>query len=143
MVHLRDEGGVFDAPLEVIWAYHQDLAVHAQAHAQQRPTIRAITENQFLISYDQEQGGDRVHVVSRITVLPPTGLAIEIIEGPLAGSKFFNFYTPRGDRTEVTVVGHFVDPKLAEADVPEAVGRFLDEAFLADRAALARRVRVG
>jgi hypothetical protein len=40
----------------------------------------------------------------------PLGLVVEALEGPIAGSKFFNYYTPKGNKTGVTVIGDFKSP---------------------------------
>ncbi len=38
---------------------------------------------------------------------PPFGIVQEYLEGPMAGTKTFQYYIPKGSKTGVTVVGNF------------------------------------
>lgn len=136
MVHVKDEGSHFDAPIDVVWKFNQSSEEHGRAHHQKNGSMKPVTENQFIVSWDQEIRGKTVHMSNRITILPPTGMAIEVLEGPMAGSKFFNYYTAKGNRTEVTVVGEFTSKVIPEAQLQGAVMGFLEEAFQDDNAAI-------
>ena len=71
------------------------------------------------------------------SLYPPLGLAIEALEGPIAGSKFFNYYTPKGSKTGVTVIGDFKSPMMSDDDqLRQAVLAFLEQAFNEDTAYL-------
>ena len=136
MVHIKDEGSQFDAPPDVVWKFNQSPDDHGRAHRQRNGQMKPISENQFHVSWDQETDGKMVRTANRVTVLPPTGIAIEVLEGPMAGSKFFNIYTAKGNKTEVTVVGEFTDKMIPEAQLPGAVMGMLHQLFEADNAAI-------
>jgi len=136
MVHIKDEGSHFDAPLDVVWKYNQSPDDHNRAHKHRNSEMKPISENQFQVSWEQEIEGKWVKISNRMTTLPPTGLAIEVLDGPLAGSKFFNYYTPKGNKTEVTIVGEFTSKMIPEAQLHQTVLKFLQEAFESDNSAI-------
>ncbi|MCI4319066.1 MAG: hypothetical protein L3K23_02900 [Thermoplasmata archaeon] len=74
----------------------------------------------------------------RWTSFHPVGVAYDVLEGPFAGSRFFLYYTPRGQRTGVTVAGEFVSPTLPSGELEKAVDAFLATEFRQDRDALLR-----
>jgi hypothetical protein len=59
-----------------------------------------------------------------------------MLEGPMAGSKFFNYYTAKGGKTEVTVVGEFVSTQLPQAQIESTVHQILEHMFEEDKVAL-------
>ena len=61
------------------------------------------------------------------------GIAFETLEGPMAGSKSFQFYTPKGNETAVTVVGEYVSKGVPDADLRQAVMAFLGTVFNEDQ----------
>jgi hypothetical protein len=137
MVHIKDEGSAFDAPIEIVWKFLQSDTEHGQAHKTSRNSqMKPLTENSFLLSMEQKMGNDWVKVANRITILPPLGMAIEIVEGPMAGSKFVNYYTPKGNKTEVTVVGEFTSKAMPANQVEGAVRGFLQTMYDEDCAAI-------
>lgn len=143
MVLVEDESGTFEAPLPVVWKFLQSPEEHGRVHRQRKGSLRLLSENQVLAAWEQEVEGAAVKVSNRITLLPPLGFAVEVLEGPFAGSKFFNYYLPRGERTEVLVVGDFVSKSVPEEEVPAAVHRYLAEVFREDEEALRRKAGVG
>ena len=93
MVFIKDEGSVFDAPIDVLWKYIQSPA-HGQAHRSIRNRqTQPAGENTQLASMERNVGGSWLKVVNRLTILPPLGIAFEALEGPFAGSKFVYIYT--------------------------------------------------
>jgi hypothetical protein len=138
MVHVKNEGGHFDAPIETVWAYLKEEEAHSSSHSGARNRHRKeLSENSMLVSWEQDVGGGKwIKMENRITVLPPVGLAIEVTEGPMAGSKFMNFYTPHGNSTEVTVVGEFTSKQIPEAELEPAVDAFLEEVYNEDVAGI-------
>ena len=137
MVHLVDEGSQFDASLETIWKYLASPDDHGEAHSDHRnQQSKPLAENVVQVSWEQDVGGKPVKVVNRVTMLPPVGVAIEMLEGPLAGSKFFNFYTPKGAKTGVTIVGEFRSPMLPDSQIEAIVRQNFEHVFNQDTAAL-------
>lgn len=138
MVHIKDEGGTFDAPIDVVWKFLQSPEEHGKVHRQRHGSLRLLSENQVVVSWEQEFQGRSLKLTNRITLLPPLGFAVEALEGPFAGSKFVNYYLPRGPKTEVTIVGEFTSKTLPEAQVPEVLRAYLELLFQDDSVALRR-----
>jgi hypothetical protein len=137
MLHIKDEGSHFDVPIRTLWKYLEDDTVHALAHRSVRNLqVEPLTENAFLGSHEQNVAGTWVKARSRQTLLPPLGIAVECLEGPLAGSKFVFLYTPKGDRTEVTMVGDFTSPTIPPPRLGATVRELFSVAFDEDAAAL-------
>jgi hypothetical protein len=136
MVHLVDEGSHFDASVETIWRFLQS-SDHGASHADHKnPQAKPLSESSAQVSWEQEMDGRTVKVVNRVTMFPPVGIAIEQIEGPLAGSKFFNFYTPKGAKTAVTIVGDFRSPTVPEGQLEALVRKNFEHVYAQDSAAL-------
>jgi hypothetical protein len=136
MVHIKDEGSHFDAPIETVWKYVQADREHGAAHQSRNAQMKPISENAFVLSWEQDVMGKSTKMANRITVLPPIGLAIEVTEGPMTGSKFFNYYVAKGNTTEVVVVGEFTDPHIPPAQLEATVRGFLQGMFEQDNTAI-------
>ena len=137
MPHIVDEGSHFEVPIDTIWKFLNSPADHGASHAEHRNTqAKPLGENSVQVSWEQDMGGKPVKVVNRITMFPPVGFAVESLEGPLAGSKFFNFYTPKGPKTAVTIVGDFKSPMLPESQIESVVRENFEHVFTQDSAAL-------
>jgi hypothetical protein len=136
MVHVKDEGSHFDAPIETVWAYIR-APDHGPAHRNTRNhQVKPLGENGALVSMEQEMGGKWVKVANRITNYPPVGMAIEVVEGPMAGTKMLNVYTPKGNKTGIDVYGEFVSAQIPAAQLEPTVRGFLEEVFNEDSAAI-------
>ena len=138
MVRISDqEGSQFDAPLEVVWKYLQSPEAHGNAHQGSRNrAMKPLTETSFVVSWEQNMNGTWVKVANRITVFPPLGMVAEAIEGPLAGSKMFTVYTPRGAKTEVAVHGDMQSAMLPAPQIEPVVRAAWESAFNEDSAGL-------
>ena len=137
MVHVVDEGSEFDAPIETIWAFLQSPADHGASHPERtHAEATPLGESTTMVSWEQDMNGKKVKVVSRVTAIPPLGLVVEQLEGPMAGSKAFTYYIPRGAKTGVTVVGEFKSPVVPEAQLEPMVRKGLANAFAQDSASL-------
>ncbi len=137
MVHIKDEGSQFDAPLDVVWKYIQSETDHGSAHTGRRNFQRKpVGETAVELSWEQEMDGKWVKTANRLTFLPPLGFVVEPLEGPLAGSKFVNYYTPKGNKTEVTVVGEWTSKTIPPAMLEKAVWANLEKVFHEDTAGI-------
>jgi hypothetical protein len=134
MVFITDEGSEFDAPLDKVWKLNQ-------AHSTDAPKIHAtgknyksemIYENTLITSWESDMQGQTVKTKMKFSIFFPVGTAIEVLEGAMAGSKFFNYYTPKGNKTGVTVVGDFKSPGMSDDQIRQAVFAFLEQAFNED-----------
>jgi hypothetical protein len=138
MVRLNDEEkSLFDAPIDVVWKYLQHPEAHGSAHANSRNrSMKPISETSFVVSWEQNMNGTWVKVANRITVFPPLGMAAEAIEGPMAGSRMFTVYTPRGSKTEVAVYGEIQSPTLPAHQLEPMVRAAWEMAYNEDAAGL-------
>jgi hypothetical protein len=137
MVFIFDDGSRFKAPLDKVWKLNQSEGEHSH------PSLRNQRGEQdgehFVLTYETQMpdGSWTKHKV-RTTAFPPVGIAFETLEGPMAGSKSFQFYTPRGDETGVTVVGEFTSKGVPEGDLKNAVLTFLGTVFDEDQKNLSK-----
>ena len=136
MVHIKDEGSHFEVPIDKIWKY-LEAEDHGPAHKSTRnQQMKPLAENSFILSQEQNMNGQWVKTANRITVFPPVAVSIEVIEGPLAGSKMINVYTPKGNKTGIDVYGEFVSKQIPAAQLEQAVRGNLEMVFNEDSAAL-------
>jgi hypothetical protein len=133
MVHLIDEGSVFDAPIEKIWKY---LASDNHKHPSLKNVTREVNGNAVIISSERTVKGQPIKVKIKNTLYPPLGYVQEHLEGPTAGSRAFLYYTPKGDKTGVTIVGDFMISGLDEKGTRDAVMAQLQITFDEDNANL-------
>ena len=137
MVHVRDEGATFDAPVDVVWEYLNSGPTHIGAHLTIRNrTTQPSGENAVIVTMERNWNGEWVKVVSRMTRLPPLGMVQEFLEGPFAGSKAVLVYTPEGKRTRVDVYGEFTSPTIPEKDVKNAALKWLAQSYDEDAPAV-------
>lgn len=92
----------------------------------------------FMATWEAEAAGAVVPVKVRFVFFPPLGFAIDYVEGPLAGSKEFQYYTPMGGKTGITCVGIFQASGLSDDELRDAALHLYDVAFREDEANLAR-----
>jgi hypothetical protein len=138
MVHIKDEGSHFEAPIETVWAFLQAQDAHEESHSKstRNRDSKPLTENSMILSMERNVNGQWMKEKNRVTMLPPLGLAIEVLEGPLAGSKFVNIYTPKGNRTGIDIIGEFNSSQIPAAQLEHAVRANLETVFNEDSAAL-------
>lgn len=137
MVHIKDEGSHFDAPIETVWKFLQSPPDHGASHQGQRHAqMTPINEHSFIVSMEQDMGGHWVKVANRITIFPPLAMSIEVIEGPMAGTKMVNIYTPKGGKTGIDVYGDFTIAQVPPAQIEGAVRENLQKVFDEDTAAI-------
>jgi hypothetical protein len=137
MVQIKDEGSHFDVPVDMLWKYIQAPADHGAAHEGSRnQQMKPLSETSFILSQEENMNGKWVRTSNRITVFPPLGMSIEVLEGPMAGSKMINIYTPKGNKTGIDVYGEFVAPQIPANQLEAAVRKNLENAFNQDVAGL-------
>jgi hypothetical protein len=136
VILLRDEGSVLDASLDEVWAFVSSRDPHAAAHHHRAVRREREVENTGSYSWEQEFEGQPVRFTMRWSSFHPLGIAYEVLEGPFAGSKFFLYYVPQGDRTGVDLVGTFTSPTIPDHRLEESVRRFFAVEFEQDQAGL-------
>jgi hypothetical protein len=118
MVYIIDEGSVFDMPIDKVWQYLQS---QEHNHHSVKMIGREMEGNTVTLTSERVIMGKAARVKIRNTLFPPFGMVQEHLEGPMAGSRAFQFYIPKGDKTGVTVVGDYVMKGLDEKSTTEAV----------------------
>ena len=137
MVHIKDEGSHFDAPIETVWSFIQAPEDHGRSHRSTRnQQMKPLSETSFVISMEQNMDGHWVKVANRITILPPVAMAIEVIGGPMTGTKMVNVYTPKGNKTGIDVYGDFTVSGVPAAQLEPIVRGSLSTVFDEDSAAI-------
>jgi hypothetical protein len=134
MVRIVDDSDHFEAPIDKIWklieAHQTEMTtIHPGA---KNPKMEGGGDNWGVVSWDSDQG----HMKLKVTAFPPIAQVLEIMDGPLTGTKFVNYYTPKGSRTGVTVVGDFHSKVIPEHQLEGAAREFLKQGFEEDSAYL-------
>jgi hypothetical protein len=68
----------------------------------------------------------------------PLGFAIETLEGPLAGSKWFQYFGTKGGHVEISVVGDFQSTVIPAPQLEPIARAFFQTVFDQDIAYLAK-----
>ncbi len=95
-------------------------------------------EHPVLVYESQMPDGSWAKHKVRLSLFPPTGVAFETLEGPLAGSKSFQFYSPKGNETGIAVVGNWISNGAPDEVIRQGVIAFLDTVFKEDQENLLR-----
>ena len=136
MVFLRDEGSVFDAPIDVVWEYMMGDG-HDAAHTTTRnPTFEKVSDLTIVYGSERFLRGKWAADKLRISMFPPVAVVTEWLEGVLAGSKFVYLYSPHRQRTRIDVYGEFSSKSLPPEEVEAAAREFLDTEYAADAPAV-------
>lgn len=137
MVFMMDEGSTFKAPLDKIWKLNASEGQHNHPSLKNLKSEQA-GEGAMILSYDVDMGGKFTTVRTKLTPLPPLGLFFETLDGPFAGSKSLQYYTPKGRETGVTVVGEWKSQVMSDDQLKKAVMGFLQTVFNEDQTNLAK-----
>ena len=137
MVFITDEGSVFKAPLEKIWKLNASEGQHNHPSLK-NSKVEPVAENTMILSYDVDMGGRSTRIRTKLTLVPPLGELFETLDGPMAGSKSFQYYTPKGNETSVTVIGDWKSGVMSDEQIRSAVMSFLQTVFDEDQANLAK-----
>ena len=97
---------------------------------------RELQGNVLTLTSERVVDGKAVRSKLRITMYPPLGVAQEHLEGPTAGSKVFSFYTRKGNKTAITVVGDYKMAGAGGEATRKAVMQMLEGSFNEDVANL-------
>lgn len=139
MVRIRDEGSEFDAPLEAVWTFLKSPEIHLAAHKGERNhRTERISATTMLSHSEMDVQGQWVPVTNRVTMVPPVATIIEVLSGPLAGTKLVHVYTPAGDKTRIDVYGELTLPGLTDEAVSNMADQVLGAVFDVDNEALRR-----
>jgi hypothetical protein len=133
MVYVKDEGSVFDAPIDFVWKYIFGGEAHDSAHKTTRnPKFQKYSDITIVYGSERYLRGKWAPDLMRISMFPPVSVVTEWLEGALAGSKLTYVYSPQGDKTRIDVYGEFTSKTLPADEVEAAAKEFLDSEFAAD-----------
>ena len=141
MVFWRDEGSVFEAPLDQVWEFLDDPEGHTRAHEHTEVSRERTGPETGTYSWRQPFEGVPTRFTMRWRSFHPLGIAYDVVEGPFDGSRFFLYYLPLGSRTGIAIVGEFRSPTLGAAELPAALDRFFAKEFDQDRQRIESRTR--
>ncbi|MDA4135517.1 MAG: hypothetical protein OK449_00785 [Thaumarchaeota archaeon] len=137
MVFFKDEGSEFDAPLDKVWKLNQSEGSHS--HPSLKNSNSSMDGEHTILSYEtQMPDGSWVKNKVRMSVFPPIGIIFETLEGPLKGSVSFQYYTPKGAKTGITVVGEWKASGIPDAQLHAVGMKFLEAVYNEDKANLAK-----
>ena len=137
MVYLKDEGSVFDAPIDFVWKYIFGGEEHDSAHKTTRsPKFGKVSDITILYGSERYLRGKWAPDQLRISMFPPVSVVTEWLEGALAGSKLVYLYLPQGEKTRIDVYGEFTSKTLPPQEVEAAAREFLETEFAADAPAI-------
>jgi hypothetical protein len=137
MVFVKDEGSLFEAPIEFVWEYIYGGEGHDAAHQTTRNSkFSKVSEVTFVYGSERLLRGKWLPDQLRISMFPPVSVATEWMEGPLAGSKFVYVYSPHGEKTRIDVYGEFVSKTLAPGEIEATAREFLDSEYADDAPAI-------
>jgi hypothetical protein len=120
MVFINDEGSEFKASMDKIWRYNQAETGHTHPSMQNLQKKKEGASMLFTFQVVSPNGSTE-NRLTRITPLSPVGSWIEELQGRFAGSKYINYYVPKGDKTEVRVVGEWTSDTIPQDKLKQAV----------------------
>lgn len=133
MVFVIDEGSEFDAPLDKIWKLNEahgtdNQKIHPNTRNIKVEPISSSSNNMegTIASWDDVSQGQPMRIKVKFTNAFPVGFLAEMLEGPMADSKFFNYYIPKGNKTGVTLVGDLKSSMVPENQIRDVVLAYFD-----------------
>ena len=130
MVFIIDEGSEFSVPLYKVWEYNGS---DNHRHPSLMNPERSMEGNQVFLSWStQAPDGAVMKNKAKLTPLPPLGSHMEFVEGPMAGTTVLSYYTPKGDKTGITVVCDVKAAGVPDKEVREMTMKWLETMFKED-----------
>ena len=140
VVHVTDDG-LFDVPVDKIWKYLADEnpATHAHKTVRGQKVLEKKGNYQILeMEVENPDGKSTRKEKVKMTLSPPKGFEWEVLNGPMAGTKFNNSYTPQGSKTKVSVAGEFKIQGMDDSTTKKAILAYLETMFNEDQENLRR-----
>jgi hypothetical protein len=137
MVYVRDEGSLFDAPIDIVWKYLTGGEDHDAAHTTTRnPKFEEVSDVTIVYGSERLLRGKWTPDRMRISMFPPVCVVTEWLEGVLAGSRLVYVYSPHGKQTRIDVFGEFASKTLPPGEVEAVAHEFLQSEYDADAPAI-------
>ena len=129
--------GIFDAPLNKIW----ELLNNSYAHVHKSIKRRRVLGMQgalitIEVEIDDPDRKDTHFETWKMLMKAPKGYEMEIVGGPMDGSKLTHSYTPMGGQTKVEVAGEINVKGMNDEEALKLADTFFGELFEEDNASL-------
>jgi hypothetical protein len=99
--------------------------------------IETVNKNTTVQSWQATVNNQITKNKMQFTTYHPLGVAVEVLEGHLKGSKAFVYFTPKEETTGVTVVGDFKSAMLSDDDrLKQEVSCMVENSFNEENAYL-------
>ena len=134
-VYFEDTGGVYDAPLQVVWDFIlHDKEFHPQAHQHSLRNFRwkDVNETTGIASCEVHRVGRWMKMTARITTIPPVARIHEELTGRYARTKVVFLYTPKGKRTGTDVYAELASDTVSPEELKNEWRQTLTAAFNED-----------
>jgi hypothetical protein len=137
MVFVYDQGSEFNGTLEQVWAFNKAHSEHPHASIS-NISREQINETTRIMSYDFRGREGVIKIKYKGTTHFPLGMTYEYLEGPFAGSKAFQYYIPKGDKTEVVMVGNLLSPNLLDDKLKALYDDYVQIVFDEDNVSMSK-----
>jgi len=113
VVYFREEGTIYDVPVDVLWEF-MNWEGHGAAHEKSGRAFHVLEEapHRVTVSHESFRGGEWRKVTSRVVAFPPLGRLVEEIDGLYKGTQMVFLYTPVGERTRLDIIARFASEAL-------------------------------
>jgi hypothetical protein len=112
-VYVIHQGSAFDVPIDKVWKY---LSSDQHRHPSVKVLNREAVGNTVTLTSERNIMGKKALVKVRNTLYPPFGMVQEHLEEPHKGSRAFQYYIPKGNKTGVCVVGDYMIQGVSNDD---------------------------
>jgi len=126
VVNFREEGTMYDVPIDLLWEF-MNWDGHGAAHEKSGRNFAVLEEapNRFLVTFEAFRGGDWRPIRCRVIDFPPLGRVVEELEGLYKGTQIVALYTAVGRKTRLDIIARFVsevlDPETLERHMVDSI----------------------
>jgi ligand-binding SRPBCC domain-containing protein len=130
------DDGVFDEPIDKIWRFLSDDKGHQHSMVKTSKVMEQ-SDTGMTAEFDvKNPDGSWRKETWKMSFNPPTSFGIEVMSGPMKGTKHKHTYTPMGAKTKVVVEGEFVGQGMDDATLKKAAMAMFELVFNEDTALL-------
>ena len=127
---------MFDAPLEKIWRFLNDDSSHKHSSLKFSKVLEQTDKGMTSEVEVKNPDGSWRKETWKLSFNPPKGFSMEMVSGPMKGTKHSHTYTAMGNKTKVVVEGEFVAQGMDDASLKKAALGMFEQVFNEDSAAL-------
>jgi hypothetical protein len=138
ILEIECKGNEFQAELAKVWKLNEILMKEpAKVHRNAiNYNIEMVNKNTTVQSWKTAIDNQVTKNKMQFTTYHPLGVAVEILEGRLEGSKAFVYFTSNKETTAVTVVGDFKSATLSNGQLRQEVLSMVENSFNEENANL-------